>query len=114
MAAKQTCANSECPKHEVPSGGRFIYSAERKAWFCEDCFHVPVVFNEGKNLWEFTTTHFNGQPVHVRSLSHLRELEKQYGCSNHAANNMESNWNVPPPMRRAPMPRELAELVGGR
>jgi hypothetical protein len=111
---KNFCANQDCPKHTTYSGGEMVYSVERRAFFCKDCFHIPAVFNSGKNLWEFTTTHFNGEQIHVKSLAHLRQLERQYGCSNHAANNMESRWNEPPATRQAPMPRQLAEMIQGR
>jgi len=114
MALNQRCANSQCPKHTEPRGGEFIYSREKREWFCKDCFYIPTVFNEGKNLWEFTTTHFNGEAIHVKSLSHLRELERQYGCSNHAANHMESQWNDPPkvkPWQGSKQYREIANLV---
>lgn len=100
MALKQYCANESCPKHTVASGGRFIYSREQSKFFCEDCFHIPAVLNSAKNLWDFTTTHLDGNPIHVRSLEHMRQLEKQFGVSNHAANHMESQWNSPPPIKR--------------
>lgn len=113
MALNQYCANENCPKHTVKSGGEFIYSMEKRAFYCKDCFHTPAIMNPGKNLWEFTTTHFTGEPVHVKSLAHLRQLEKQYGVSNHAANHMESGWSTPPPVKQAPMNRHLAELLRG-
>lgn len=100
MGLNQKCANPNCIKHLEKRGGQFVYSKERNAWFCEDCFkYGDMVMNGAKNLWDFTTTHFNGEKVHVRSLSHLRELEKQYGCSSHAANHMEKQWGVPPSVR---------------
>jgi hypothetical protein len=67
-----------------------------------------TVFEAGKNLWDFTTTHFNGERVHVKSLNHLRQLEKKFGCSNVAANNMSSRWNATPP----PLPRPAAATGG--
>lgn len=97
--SKTYCANVNCPKHTVYTGGRFIYSKEKRAFYCEDCFHPEVIMNGAKNLWDFTTTHFNGHPIHVQGLSHLRELEKQYGCSSHAANHMQADWNTPPARR---------------
>lgn len=105
MALNQFCANEDCPKHTVGSGGRFIYSREQGKFFCEDCFHIPAVMNDGKRLWDFTTTHLNGEPIHVKSLSHLRQLEKQFGVSSHAANYEQSNWNTPPPIKRHPEER---------
>jgi hypothetical protein len=108
---KTYCANSTCPKHTKYTGGRFVYSSEKRAFFCEDCFHVPMVLNSAKNLWEFTTTHFTGYPVHVKDLAHLRQLEKEHGCSSHAANNMESNWSVPPPVKPWSPPKELRDFM---
>lgn len=113
MALRNYCANPQCPKHTTYSGGEFVYSNEKRAFFCKDCFYTPAIMNPGKNLWEFTTTHFTGQPIHVKSLNHLRELEKQYGVSNHAANHMERQWNCPPPVRERPMHPKLAELLRG-
>lgn len=115
MALNQRCANGDCPKHTIHTGGEFIYSAEKRAWFCKDCFYVPTVLNPGKNLWEFTTTHLTGQPVQVKGLAHLRQLEREHGVSSHAANNMESSWNSPPPPRRGPeLPRQLQDMIRGR
>lgn len=97
---EQRCAMDGCTKHLERRGGGFVWSREKNALFCTDCFRAMngnnTVFNSGKNLWEFTTTHFNGERVHVRNLTHLRELEKRFGCSNWAANNMESRWNETP------------------
>ena len=111
MALNQRCGNPDCPKHHTNCGGEFMYSREKRDWFCKDCFYVPAVLNPGKNLWEFTTSHFTGQPIQVKGLEHLRQLEKEYGCSNHVANNMEKNWSTPPPVRERALPRELAEMI---
>lgn len=108
------CANSQCQKHTVKSGGRFIYSQERRDFFCEDCFHVPLVMNDCSNRWEFVTTHFNGQPIQVKGLNHLRQLEKEFGVSSHAANYEERNWSTPPPIKPMPLHPKLAELLGAR
>ena len=88
----QFCANPNCPKHTVHTGGKFRVRLEDRKTFCEDCYCPVVVANSGKNLWDFTTTHFDATPVHVRSLAHLRELEKKHGVSNHAANYETRNW----------------------
>lgn len=108
------CAMEGCPKSLEHKGGGFIFSREKNAFFCEDCYRLmagnQTIFNAGKNLWEFTTTHFNGEKIHVRNLSHLRQLEKQYGCSNHAANFMEGQWSTPPSHSGNPnavIPREF-------
>jgi hypothetical protein len=108
------CANPNCAKHFERHGGEFVYSLERKAFFCKDCFHVPMVWNEGENRWHFTTTHFNGERIEVKSLAHLRSLEKQYGCSSHAANYDQKNWSTPPPVRPMPVDRELMDRMNGR
>jgi hypothetical protein len=111
VGIRTTCSNTECPKHTEYKGGHFIYSPERKAWFCDECFRSRPVLNDGRALWDFTTTHFNGEPIHVTSLAHLRQLEQQYGCSNHAANNMEKNWNSPPPEKKWVPPPGLAKIM---
>lgn len=106
------CANVSCPRHTDYAGGRFRFV--RGEWFCHECADMAgtgVVFNTGKNLWDFTTTHFNGHAVHVKSLAHLRELEREHGCSNHAANHMERNWDTPPPAPRPHNP-SLGERFG--
>lgn len=109
------CANEGCPKHLTKCGGAFIYSRERQAFFCKDCFQAaPPVLADCKDRWNFTTTHFTGQPIEVKGLNHLRQLEKQYGCSNHAANNMERNWSTPPPVRSIPLHPKLAEMIRDR
>ena len=83
------CSNENCVKH-TEGGGKFRLVHGK--WYCSDCAGNDTVLNPGRNLWDFTTTHFNGEPIHVTSLGHLRRLEKQYGCSNFAANNDSRNW----------------------
>lgn len=109
--AKTYCSNSQCERHTVYTGGRFIYSAEKRAFFCEDCFSVPLIMNSAKNLWQFTTTHFTGEKIQVKGLAHLRQLEKEYGCSSHAANYEERHWDTPPPVKPWSPPKELAEFM---
>jgi len=87
---KMFCSNSECPKHTESSGGKF--SLVNGKWYCSECAGMAGCGSTAKNLWDFTTNHFTGHPVHVKSLAHLRQLEKQYGCSNHAANFDQRNW----------------------
>lgn len=89
---KQYCSNAECPKHRIHMGGRFKYSVADGKTYCEDCFTVRNTLNDGKNLWDFTTTHFDGHPVHVRSGRHLDQLCRQHGVSNHARENYERHW----------------------
>jgi hypothetical protein len=84
------CANENCKKHTEQLGGKFRFLQGK--WWCLDCSENLTVFNSGKNLWDFTTTHFNGESVHVRSGAHLDQLCKQYGVSNHARENYERHW----------------------
>lgn len=84
------CANTDCIRHTEHRGGKFRFINGKE--YCMDCSENQAVMNPGKELWSFTTTHFDGHPVKVKSLSHLRQLEKQYGCSNHAANYDQRNW----------------------
>lgn len=86
------CSNPACKKNTVHMGGQFKFRMSDKKWFCIDCFHPEVVLSPGKNLWDFTTTHFTGYPVHVRSGGHLDQLCRQHGVSNHAREHMERNW----------------------
>jgi hypothetical protein len=87
------CANLSCIKSEQHRGGRYRFIGGK--WYCQECAEwagTGAVMNPGKNLWDFTTTHFNGHPVRVKSLQHLRTLEKQFGVSNHAANFDTRHW----------------------
>lgn len=87
------CANESCPLAHEHRGGRFKFVAGK--WYCQQCAEwagTGAVMNAGKNLWDFTTTHFNGHPIHVRSGAHLDQLCRQFGVSNHARENMERNW----------------------
>ena len=94
---KTYCANPECEKHTVYSGGRFMYSMERKAMFCSDCFYdgSTVLPSMAKSAFDFTTTTITGKPVHVRSMQHLQRLEKEHGCSSVVLNENRSNWDRP-------------------
>lgn len=87
----QYCADEDCVKHTEHRGGRFRYSVAEGKTYCEECFGLHMIHNDGKNLWDFTTTHFTGSPVHVKNLGHLRQLERQHGVSNQLANNYERN-----------------------
>lgn len=91
---KQFCANDKCPKHRIHTGGLFRFRVSDRKTFCDDCFRVEVQLNGARNLYEFTTTHLNGEPIHVRDKAHLRQLERQFGVSHHQLNNMERNWQV--------------------
>jgi hypothetical protein len=104
------CSNENCPKHTTYSGGHF--TRRRGKWWCDDCAANLTVFEAGKNLFDFTTTHLNGTPIHVKSLRHMRQLEKQYGVSSVVANNMSSRWNAtPPPL---PPPKVVGDGSWGR
>lgn len=108
------CANEQCRKHTVHTGGKFIYSLEKRCILCEDCFHAPTISNATKDPYWFTTTHFNGEAIEVKGRRHLRWLEQQYGCSSHIANYDSKNWNTPPPVKPMPMGPELAEMIAHR
>jgi hypothetical protein len=84
------CSNPECPKSKEWSGGKFRLI--RGKWYCVDCAEWAGSGQTCKNLWDMVTTHLNGQPIHVKSLAHMRQLEKQFGVSNWAANNDQRNW----------------------
>lgn len=91
MAFEETrCSNQHCVRNREHRGGRYRLIGGK--WYCHECGPEAVVANPGKNLWDFETTHFNGERTHVRSLNHLRQLEKKFGVSNHAANNYERSW----------------------
>jgi len=105
------CANTDCPASKEYVGGRFVLYGGK--WYCANCAANPTIFEPGKARWDFTTTHLNGKPIHVKSLKHLRQLEKKFGVSNTAANNMERNWNTPPPDPAQSMPRGGRGIMGG-
>lgn len=88
----QYCANEACPRHHIHTGGRFRVRMSDMKTFCEDCFHVQAVMSSAKNLWNFTTTHFTGEKVHVRNGAHLDQLCRQHGVSNHAREHYERSW----------------------
>ena len=91
---KMFCANENCIKHKEHAGGKFKLVGGQ--WLCQDCAEwagTGVVFNKGKNLFQFSTTHFNGRRIDVKGLGHLRKLEKEFGVSSVVANNMERNFD---------------------
>jgi len=94
---KNYCANVSCPKHTVYSGGGFVYSAERQAFLCTDCFYSrgQVLPNVAKSAFDFVTTTLTGEPVRVESMQHLQRLEKEHGCSSVVLNCDRSNWGSP-------------------
>ena len=104
------CGNPSCPKHTTYSGGEFIYSPMRKAFFCKDCFYdAPILPNTAKSAFDFVTTAITGKPVHVESMQHLSRLEKEHGCSSVVLNCDRSNWDHPKQPREnwQTPPREL-------
>ena len=88
----QFCANENCVKSREHRGGRFRFRPSDGKTYCEECFRVEVQMNGARNLWDFETTHFTGERVHVRSRTHLDQLCKQHGVSNFARENMERSW----------------------
>jgi len=89
---KQFCANPNCIKHTEHRGGKFVFKQSTGETFCEDCYMPAVQMDSARNLWDFTTTHFTGEKVHVRNLKHLDQLCAKHGVSNHARENMKRNW----------------------
>lgn len=110
MFQKTYCANSACEKNTVYTGGQFIYSAERKGFYCSDCFYTggQALPNTAKSAFDFTTTTITGKPVHVRSMQHLSQLEKEHGCSSVVLNCDRGNWDRPK------MPRENWQQAPGQ
>lgn len=97
MALRTYCANKSCPKHTTYSGGQFIYSAEKRAFFCSDCFYEagPVLPNMAKSAFDFVTSTITGKPIRVEGINHLQRLEKEHGCSSVVLNCDRSNWGAP-------------------
>ena len=89
----QFCANESCRRHTEQLGGKFTVRISDGKTFCHECWQWAGTGATCKNLWQFETTHFTGYKTEVKSLAHLRQLEKQYGCSNHAANHDQRNWS---------------------
>jgi hypothetical protein len=105
------CANEDCRWHKEVKGGTYTYSHRYSGFVCEDCLHIPLP-SSCKNLWEFDTTHFNGEKVHVKNLAHLDQLCRQYGVSNQARENYKSNWDCPPSVRPQETHPELERMLG--
>lgn len=90
MGLELYCTNPECRWHNERKGGRFIHL--KSGPYCEDCAKIQWSGSPCKNLWEMTTSHITGSPVKINSLAQLRQLEKTYGVSSHAANMDARNW----------------------
>lgn len=88
------CAREGCVAHTEDRGGRKIFNKADSQWYCEDCLPVQVVMNDGKNLWDFHTSHpyADGRKVYVGSLANMRRIERESGTSNQAANDYTRNW----------------------
>lgn len=89
----QFCADESCIKHTEHRGGRFLYSSADGKTYCEDCYGLHTVREPGKNLWDYYTTHLDGQKRYIGSLQNMRKLEREFGVSNQAANNDVRNWS---------------------
>jgi hypothetical protein len=112
MGLNLRCATEGCPKNLEHRGGEFIYSREDNCFYCKECFSIPKYMDDCKNLYDFTTRHLNGEPIHVQGKQHLMRLERQYGVSHQQLNNMERNWSVPTSHRPEPMHPELERFMG--
>lgn len=96
------CANDDCKWSTERKGGRFIYRGGLA--YCEDCARISYRLNDGKNLYEFTTSHLTnpGEQIEITSKNQLRRLEKEHGVAHVQANYMERNWEPPQTERRDP------------
>lgn len=91
------CTTADCRWHTERKGGRFVFINYKP--YCEECAGNATVFNSGKNLWDFETTNMSkvpGQKIKVKSLNHLRQLEKQHGVVSVAANYDARRFEHPP------------------
>jgi len=100
------CTNEDCKWNKEIKGGKFTFRGGLA--YCDDCLRVSYLMNDGKNLYEFTTSHLTspGQPVEITSKGQLRRLEKEHGVAHVQGNYMERNWN--PPQTERPDPRGYA------
>lgn len=112
MALNLRCATEGCPKNLENRGGEFVYSQEDRCFYCKECFSIPKYMDDCKELYDFTTTHLNGEKIHVKGKQHLMRLEKAFGVSHHQLNNYQRNWSTPPSHRPEPMNPELERFLG--
>ena len=95
------CGNPDCRWSKERKGGRFHFRDGK--WLCEDCVQLCYQLNPGKNLWAFETLNIgsdpNKGPVQVKSLNHLRQLEKEHGVVSVAANFDSKHFDAPPENR---------------
>lgn len=57
----------------------------------------------GTGIFPFTVPHVDGKPMEIRSMSHLRQVEKDYGVAFSAFN--KANINDLDPLRSVPVYR---------
>ena len=62
-------------------------------WLGPCCIHLRTYT---KSTFPFVTPHITGQPVEVKSLRHLRQLEQQHGVAVAAYAMDQKNFNDPP------------------
>jgi hypothetical protein len=80
-------------KEEVTSA-RFV---EGQGWFCiRKC--APKGKIQPGSVFPFTTSGIGDKPgnIEVKSMRHLRQLERQYGVQSVAFNVESKNWNDAP------------------
>ncbi len=77
------------------SCGTVVFNAvfNGSQWLCRGCHYSPAMHGQ---VFPFVTTHINGRPVKVRSLWHLRKLEREYGVQSVAFNQDEKSFRDPP------------------
>lgn len=85
------CANVNCVAHTEDRGGRKVFNKADGLWYCDGCFQVAVMMNDGRNLWDMVTRHGDGNRTHIKSLAEMRAYEKKHGVSNQLANYTEKH-----------------------
>jgi hypothetical protein len=83
------------------TGGTFRWTS--KGYAHHKCSPRRGTRDAAKNLFEFTTMNISSDPtagpVQVKSLAHIRKLEREHGVISVAANFDEKNWSDPPQQR---------------
>ena len=91
------CANEQCKWHTERKGGRFRYRNGNP--YCDECVSEYQIGEPGKNLWSFQTLNIGSDPskgpIQVKSLRHLRQLEREHGVVSVAANFDSKHWDQP-------------------
>lgn len=90
------CANKKCGQEVTRA--RFV---EGIGWLCLDCAPHLSLPNVSGAMFPYTTFAIADGPgnVEVKSLRHLRQLERKYGVQSVAFNQDSKNWD-PPQQRR--------------